>query len=89
LPSNKNIKFHGNGEFTGTIYAPEADLHLAGGGSGDGDFSGASVTRTVRMNGGFNFHYDEALRRLILGKGYVVYTWNEMTPAEVRAAPVF
>lgn len=83
LPTCTNIKFHGNGTFSGAIYAPNADLTLNGGGSGDEDFSGASVTKSVTFNGHFKFHYDEALGRIGMGKGYIVTSWNEMTPHEV------
>lgn len=63
LPSNTEIKFSGNAGFTGAIYAPSADLTLSGGGNpaNQVDFSGASVTKTVTMNGHLNFHYDESL----------------------------
>jgi hypothetical protein len=83
LPTCTDIKFHGNGTFYGAIYAPNADLTLSGGGSGDQDFSGASITKSVKFNGHFRFHYDEALRRMIPGKGYTITSWNEMTPTEV------
>jgi hypothetical protein len=83
LPGCTDIKFHGNGEFYGAIYAPNADLTLNGGGSGDQDFSGASVTKSVNFNGHFRFHYDESLARMEMGKGYVVTSWDEMTPEEV------
>jgi hypothetical protein len=83
LPGCTDIKFHGNGTFYGSIYAPNADLTLNGGGSGDQDFSGASITRSARFNGHFRFHYDESLRRMFPGKGYTLTSWDEMTPAEV------
>jgi hypothetical protein len=83
LPTCTSISFHGNGEFYGAIYAPNSDLTLSGGGSGDQDFSGASITKSVKFNGHFRFHYDEALRRMIPGKGYTLTSWDEMTPAEV------
>jgi len=35
----------------------------------------------------FKFHYDEALSRLGIGKGFVVTSWDEMKPDEVAAAP--
>jgi hypothetical protein len=89
LPGCTDIKFHGNGTFYGVIYAPNADLKLAGGGSGSEDFSGASITKSVGFNGHFKFHFDESLARLGMGKGYVVTSWNEMTPAEVASKPVF
>jgi hypothetical protein len=64
--SNTEIKFSGNAGFTGSIYAPNADLTMSGGGNPANtvDFSGASVTKTVTMNGHLNFHYDESLAKL-------------------------
>jgi putative adhesin len=59
--NNTQITFGGNASFTGTIYAPQADFSLGGGGSSTYDFVGASVTRSVSMNGHFNFHFDENL----------------------------
>lgn len=78
LPSHTSIKFAGNGEFIGAIYAPNADLVMSGGGNGDEDFIGASVTQTVTMNGHFHFHYDEALANAGLSRGYIVDSWNEI-----------
>lgn len=78
LPLNTSISFGGNAAFTGAIYAPEADFHLGGGGSDTYDFVGASVTKSVKMNGHFNFHYDEALRNTGPGRGYVPTGWIEM-----------
>jgi hypothetical protein len=63
LPSCTSITFGGNAAFTGGIYAPNADFYLGGGGANAYDFVGASVTRTVTMNGHFNFHFDENLDR--------------------------
>jgi hypothetical protein len=85
LPSNTSLSFSGNGTFTGVIYAPNADFTLNGGGSGVDDFMGASITKSVFMNGSFNFHYDEALRNFHMDGIYVVNSWNEMTPTEVLA----
>jgi len=66
------------GTFTGVIYAPSAALSLKGGGNSDQDFSGASVTKTVTMNGHFKFHYDESLGRLNSGGIHRVISWNEV-----------
>lgn len=77
LPSNKSVKMQGNAAFTGTIYAPQADLVLGGGGSTVYDFIGASVTKTVKMNGTFNFHYDEALGKYGPRRGYTIISWSE------------
>jgi hypothetical protein len=77
LPSNTAVDFGGNASFTGSIYAPQAAFSLGGGGNDTYDFVGASVTLSVKMNGHFNFHYDEALRNSGPGRGYVPTSWRE------------
>jgi hypothetical protein len=78
LPSNTLIDLGGNGGFMGGIYAPQAAFSLGGGGSNELDFIGASVTKSVRMNGHFHFHYDENLRRIGPGRGYIPVAWAEI-----------
>ncbi len=78
LPTNTSLSLGGNASFTGAIYAPSAEFHLGGGGSDSYDFAGASVTASVKMNGHFKFHYDEALGKFGPRRGYVVTSWNEM-----------
>jgi hypothetical protein len=82
----KKITFSGNASFTGTIYAPEAAFTLNGSGNDVIDFIGASITKSVKMEGHFNFHYDEALRRIGPFRAYIVTGWNEMTPGEISNA---
>jgi hypothetical protein len=77
LPSNTTVQFGGNGSFVGTVYAPQANFLLGGGGADEYDFVGASVTKTVKMNGKFRFHYDENLARVGPGRGYVPTLWAE------------
>jgi hypothetical protein len=81
-PDHRSLSITGNGTFTGAIYAPEADFVLGGGGSntngGVDDFSGASVSKTVRMLGKFRFHYDESLGRSGWARGYLVAGWDEI-----------
>jgi hypothetical protein len=77
LPSNKTISMSGNASFTGSIYAPSADLTLGGGGNNTSDFVGASVTASVRLNGHFNFHYDETLNKVMNGR-LVITSWMEL-----------
>ena len=77
LPTNTSLSLSGNAGFTGVIYAPSASLTLNGGGNNYTDFSGASVTKTVTMNGHFKFHYDESLARAGLARGYIVTSWGE------------
>jgi hypothetical protein len=87
LPSNTQVSMTGNAAFTGTIYAPQASLTLGGGGSSRYDFVGATVTDKIRMNGHFQFHYDEALQRFGPRDGYTVVSWNEATYDELYSLP--
>lgn len=82
-PTCTSVTFNGNAGFTGTIYAPQAAFSLNGGGNNTTDFVGASVTKTVDMNGHFNFHYDEALRLTGPTRGYYITSWSELDPGEV------
>ena len=87
LPSNTRLDLTGNGMFVGSIYAPNADLHLSGAGGADQDFSGAAIAKTVTMDGNFKFHYDEALQTIGPPRGYVVTKWDEMTARDVASGP--
>jgi len=84
LPTNTDISFGGNGGFIGVIYAPQADFHLGGGGNDTKDFIGATLTKSVHMNGHFNFHYDEALARKGASRGYVIDSWEEVSLETTR-----
>ncbi len=88
LPNNTSIDLGGNAGFVGALYAPQADLRLNGGGNTTTDFQGGAVTKTATLNGHFNFHYDEALKKLGPFKGYVASSWDEMTPDEVARDPL-
>jgi len=78
LPSNTAINFGANASFVGNIYAPEAFFVLGGGGSTIYDFVGRSVTKSVKMNGHYHFHYDEALPLSPTFDGYAAMAWNEL-----------
>jgi hypothetical protein len=78
LKSNTSLALSGNAAFTGAIYAPYAAFTMGGGGNNTYDFVGSSVSDTVKMNGHFNFHYDEALGRAQWTRGFVVDSWNEL-----------
>ncbi len=79
LPSNTAINITGNGAFYGTIYAPEADFTLKGSGKTSiDDFTGASITKSTKMTGNFNFHFDESLSLLTTLGGYDVVSWEEL-----------
>jgi len=78
LPTCTNISLSGNGEMDACVYAPSADYTLNGGGSSAVDFVGSSVTKTAKLNGHFNFHYDENLRRVGPMRGYIPISWGEV-----------
>ena len=71
------LSLSGNGEQTAAIYAPYANMSFNGGGSGGNDFSGSAVLNSAKLNGHYNFHYDEALGRIGLWRGFTVTSWNE------------
>ena len=62
LSTCSNLFCGGNAAFTGTVYAPSADLFLSGGGGTNYEFQGASVTKSVTLSSRLNFHYDENLQ---------------------------
>ena len=37
-----------------------------------------SVTKTVKMNGHFKFHYDESLAEIGWTRGFLINSWNEI-----------
>ncbi|PYK65785.1 MAG: hypothetical protein DME21_00160 [Verrucomicrobia bacterium] len=78
LPSVTTITYSGNATFTGTMYAPQANLSLAGGGNNTYDFVGCFVVGNLSMNGHFNIHYDEALKRFGPNRNFVITSWNEL-----------
>jgi Tfp pilus assembly protein PilX len=61
MPEMKNINFSGEGEFLGTMYAPQAKLSMSGGSTSGLDFVGAAIVDEVNGSGQYRFHYDEAL----------------------------
>lgn len=78
MPTNTEVVLQGNGDFIGTIYAPQAALKFGGGGSTGDDFSGAVVGASVKLGGHYKFHYDESLGFFGPRRGYTIVTWNEI-----------
>lgn len=65
----------GANAFYGAVYAPNADVKLAG----SEDKYGAFVGKTITVQGGTDYHYDEALGELDLHGGqYMLRYWQEM-----------
>jgi hypothetical protein len=73
-------------QFTGIIYAPDADVDLYA----NGDAYGSIVARDFEFKAGGNFYYDEALQKKNTvndeGVQFVVTRWSESPPSlELRA----
>jgi hypothetical protein len=71
------IAFGGNADFYGGVYAPQADFSMGGGGNNTLDFVGSGVSRTINMNGHYNFHYDEDLANHGPSRGFIPVNWRE------------
>jgi hypothetical protein len=81
LPSNTSLTLSSNGDFTGAIYAPAAELKLSGGGSTTLHFTGACVVKSIVVNGIYQFHYDEALDHSGPPGNFVIVSWVELDRA--------
>ncbi len=85
MATSKSINLHGNGAFSGAIYAPTADLTLKGGGN-SGVIYGSVVVKSYNANGGAAgkvwVHYDEALKQSGPSVGYRATSWQELPVAQ-------
>lgn len=77
LPGVTSLTYGGNSSFIGVIYAPEANLTLNGGGNNNG-LIGASITKSITMNGHYNFHFDEDLLASGPSRAFIVTSWKEL-----------
>ncbi len=70
-----DVKLTGDMDFYGGIYAPESEINL----NGNGKVFGAFTAKEVDLNGNVNFHYDEAMKNIPGGAGYLVElnAWHE------------
>jgi hypothetical protein len=75
----------GNGQLRAALYAPNAAVTANGGGA-SGQIQGSIVAHSINMNGGPDFHYDQALGNLGAGAGVGVSQWKELQTAAERAA---
>jgi hypothetical protein len=79
-PATTSLNVGGNGEFIGTILAPEANVRMNGGGKSNTDFVGAIMADSITLNGHFSFHYDEALGHQPSSSRFIIVSWNEVDP---------
>ena len=80
--NNLRLGLGGDSEFIGVVYAPYAELTIAGGAV----IHGGTVSKTVKATGGFTMHYDTCLSKGGQGR-YIVTSWDELTPQEVARIP--
>jgi hypothetical protein len=77
LPAVTTVSLSGEGQFTGTIYAPSAAMSVSGGGASGIDFVGAVVGRTFTGSGKYTFHYDEDLQNRGM-RNLLIVSWKEI-----------
>lgn len=84
----QTIKVAGNGYLSASVYAPNSNVELKGGGTA-GRVFGAVVGYDAKLTGNSWFSYDLALSELNLGgSGYEVVSWLEMTNATLETTEV-
>lgn len=74
LPTNTQFEIKGTGALRAAIYAPAADVKLAG----IGEIYGSVVGKSAFLNGNCTIHYDEALRKEGFYRGIIVNHWDEI-----------
>jgi len=87
----QNFDIKAKNEWTGVIYAPNANIDLYA----NGDVYGAIVSDSFEFKNGGNYYYDEALREVSLedeGVSFVVERWYEGSPkfsiSDIEATPI-
>lgn len=86
--ASQEIKIAGNGQLYSTVYAPNADVELKGGGN-SGEVMGGVVGFTAVVTGNSNFHFDEALLDIEFGGGvYTITSWLEMNRETAASTPI-
>jgi choice-of-anchor A domain-containing protein len=84
LPTCTEIDLGGNAAFTGTVYAPQADIEAGGGGNDGYDVVGSIVGKTIKFNGHFKMHYDTSLGRNGPSEGFFADRWQEEVVGTTR-----
>jgi len=87
----QNFDIKAKNEWTGVIYAPNANIDLYA----NGDVYGAIVSDSFEFKNGGNYYYDEALREVSLedeGVYFVVERWYEGSPtfsiSDITSTPI-
>jgi len=74
--SSEHVNLGGNGQISASVYAPNHDVSINGGGT-SGHVFGSVVGKTVTMTGVTNLHYDEALGAQGIVNSYRIVSWFE------------
>jgi hypothetical protein len=77
-PNCQNISFGGNAALTINLYAPSADVTFNGGGSTTYDVCGQIKVSNIKVNGKYNFHFDEVLKVISPPTHYLPNYWQEV-----------
>jgi hypothetical protein len=76
--SERHVNLGGNGQIIASVYAPNHDIAINGGGT-NGHVFGSVVGSTVTMTGVTNLHYDEKLGQVGVINSYKIVSWFEDT----------
>jgi hypothetical protein len=76
--SAKHVSLGGNGQIIASVYAPNHDITINGGGT-NGHVFGSVVGNSVTMTGVTNLHYDETLSTMGQINSYKIVSWFEDT----------
>jgi hypothetical protein len=71
-----HVSLGGNGQIIASVYAPDHDVTINGGGT-NGHVFGSVVGNTVTMTGVTNLHYDERLGTTGVINNYKIVSWFE------------
>lgn len=82
--TKQQISLAGNAALSGALYAPNASVSIAGGGSDDRDILGSIVANDITLSGNIRFHQDESLAKLTTAAPYRLTAWNELTTVSER-----
>ena len=80
--SSQTISIAGNGSFTGTIYAPNAEVNMIG----NGENMGAIIAKTATIGGNGEFHYDTALGLITSDMTFRPTSWCELAAAPTSSS---
>ena len=77
-PDVTSVSISGNGQFIGTVIAPNATVTLSGGGNNITNVIGAIMADNITVNGHVEFHFPESLSRELGTGRYLVTAWKEI-----------